>query len=65
LDPTGQEYIFTRQVETPMPVPPQVRAAFPLERYDDRMVCVVTGDVFWVSPIFMRNYTVRRFYLFW
>jgi len=46
LDPTGQEYIFVRQVETPMPVPPQVRAAFPLESYGERMVCVVTGDVF-------------------
>jgi hypothetical protein len=46
LDPAGQEYIFARQVETPMPVPPQVRAAFPLENYDERMVCVVTGDVF-------------------
>jgi hypothetical protein len=46
LDPAGQEYIFARQVETPMPVPPQVRAAFPLESYDGRMVCVVTGDVF-------------------
>jgi hypothetical protein len=46
LDPAGQEYIFARQVGTPMPVPPQVRAAFPLESYDGRMVCVVTGDVF-------------------
>jgi hypothetical protein len=46
LGPDGQQYIFARQVETPMPVPPQVRVAFPLENYDGRMVCVVTGDVF-------------------
>lgn len=30
----------------PMPVPQGVRAAFPLEHYDNRPSCVITGDAF-------------------
>ena len=40
------EYHFAGAFPTPMPIPQGVRAAFPLEVYDMRMVCVVTDDVF-------------------
>lgn len=46
VDPNGQRYRLVKEVATPMPIPDKVRAAFPLDSYDDRMVCVVTGDVF-------------------
>jgi len=45
-EPTGKEYKFVKQTAVPMPVPEGIRAAFPLDSYDNRMVCVVTGDVF-------------------
>jgi hypothetical protein len=40
------EYVLATKEATPMPIPQGVRAAFPLESYDNRMVCVVTGEVF-------------------
>ncbi len=39
-------YRPVKQTPMPVPVPPGVRAAFPLDAYDGRSVCVVTGDVF-------------------
>jgi hypothetical protein len=42
----NRRYVFVRKVATPMPIPQGVRAAFHLESYDNRMACVVTGDVF-------------------
>jgi hypothetical protein len=39
-------YFLAREGDMPMPVPQGVRAAFPLEAYENRMVCVVTPDVF-------------------
>lgn len=44
--PHNQEYVLIQKAATPMPIPAGVRAAFPLESYDNHMVCVVTGDVF-------------------
>jgi hypothetical protein len=46
VDATGQAYTFVKQAPTPMPVPKGVRAAFPLECYGGKSVCVVTDDVF-------------------
>lgn len=46
LDAGGRQYRFVKQTPTPMPIPDRVRAAFPLESYDGRMVCVVTEDIF-------------------
>ncbi|MCS6906465.1 MAG: hypothetical protein RML93_01120 [Anaerolineales bacterium] len=36
-EPNHQRYVFVRKVATPMPIPQGVRAAFPLESYDNRM----------------------------
>ncbi|MEW5826456.1 MAG: hypothetical protein AB1778_06445 [Candidatus Bipolaricaulota bacterium] len=46
IGPNDQTYRLVRRAATPMPIPKGVRAAFPLSDYDDRMACVVTGDVF-------------------
>lgn len=40
------EYHFAGTFPTPMPIPIGVRAAFTLEEFGNRMVCVVTEDVF-------------------
>jgi hypothetical protein len=45
-DTTCKQYILVKQVATPMPVPQGVRAAFPLEEFDNRMVCVISGEIF-------------------
>ncbi|MFZ6028350.1 MAG: hypothetical protein ACOYYS_11600 [Chloroflexota bacterium] len=39
-------YALALETPVPMPVPAGVRAAFPLEAYGNRPVCVVTGEVF-------------------
>ena len=46
IEPNSLQYGFIKKAATPMPVPQGVRAAFQLESYDDRMACVVTGEVF-------------------
>jgi len=46
LDETGKAYQLVRQAPTPMPIPVGVRAAFDLECYDNKIACVVTGEVF-------------------
>lgn len=46
IGPNDQRYRFVRRAAAPMPIPKGVRAAFHLADYDDRMACVVTGDVF-------------------
>jgi hypothetical protein len=46
LDETGSRYVFSRSAPTGMPVPEGIRAAFPLDFYDNRPACVVTGEVF-------------------
>jgi hypothetical protein len=46
VDPTGRQYELVKQTPTPMPIPDGVRAAFPLDSHNGRMVCVVTEDVF-------------------
>jgi hypothetical protein len=42
----AQQYTYQKSATLPMPVPPGVRAAFPLEAYGGKMSCVVTPDVF-------------------
>jgi hypothetical protein len=39
-------YALALEAPTPMPIPTGVRAAFNLESYANRMVCVVTGEIF-------------------
>lgn len=46
IDESGQRYIFVKNAQIPMPIPLEVRAAFPLECYGGRIACIVTGDVF-------------------
>ena len=46
IDDAGHAYHLVRQAPTPMPIPVGVRAAFELECYDNKIACVVTGEVF-------------------
>jgi hypothetical protein len=45
-DRSCRGYTFIKQAGVPMPIPAGVRAAFPLESLDNRIACVVSGDVF-------------------
>ncbi|MGC9367341.1 MAG: hypothetical protein ACP5FK_09935 [bacterium] len=42
---TGK-YTYIKKEKSPMPIPNKVRAAFPIESFNNRIACVVTGDVF-------------------
>jgi hypothetical protein len=42
----GSEYHQVKKADTPMPIPVGVRAAFDLECYENKIACVVTGEVF-------------------
>jgi hypothetical protein len=46
VDDVENVYHFVRQAPTPMPIPVGVRAAFDLECYENKIACVVTGEVF-------------------
>jgi hypothetical protein len=46
LDATGKHYYLAATQKTGMEVPHGVRAAFPLQFYDNRCACVVSADVF-------------------
>jgi hypothetical protein len=46
LNPSNRRYILAKLAKPAMIVPEGVRAAFPLDFYDNKMACVVTGDVF-------------------
>lgn len=39
-------YRFIKSAPSPMPIPPGIRAAFPLEAYGQRIACVVTPEIF-------------------
>jgi hypothetical protein len=45
-EPRGSRYALAGAFPSPMPIPRGVRAAFPLEEFDNRMACVVTEEVF-------------------
>jgi len=45
-DSSGKKYIFVKEALAPMLVPKGVRAAFPLECYDNKITCVISDDVF-------------------
>jgi hypothetical protein len=45
-DPSGERYHFSKEAALSTPIPEGVRAAFPLESLNNRIACVVTGDVF-------------------
>lgn len=44
-DPAGS-YRLVETMQTPMPIPVGIRAAFPLDSDGSRMACVVTGEIF-------------------
>lgn len=46
LNEAGDEYLVRAHEEIQMKVPRGVRAAFPLQFYDNQCACVVTGEVF-------------------
>jgi hypothetical protein len=46
LNPSGRRYVFAKLAKPAMIVPEGIRAAFPLDFYDNKMACVVSGDVF-------------------
>ena len=46
IDEAAGRYVFASSASATMPIPPRVRAAFPLDFYHNRAACVVTGDVF-------------------
>jgi hypothetical protein len=46
IDASGEGYACVQQSPTPMPIQQGVRAAFPLECYENRVACIVTGEVF-------------------
>jgi len=46
VDSSGGKYIFVKKAPTPMPVPKGVRAAFPLECYENKVACVISGEIF-------------------
>ncbi len=45
-DSSGRGYVFVKKTPTPMPVPKGVRAAFPLECYENKVACVISGEIF-------------------
>ena len=46
IDPKTKRYIFIKAAQPAMIVPKGIRAAFPLDFYDNKMACVVSGEVF-------------------
>lgn len=46
LAETEDSYEFIKEAVSDMPVPQNLRAAFPLSFYDNKMACVVSEDVF-------------------
>lgn len=45
-DSSGKRYVFVKESPTPMPVPKGVRAAFPLECYEGKIACIISGEIF-------------------
>lgn len=41
-----KKYIFVKEANAPLKIPKGVRAAFPLECYQNKMSCVITAEVF-------------------
>ena len=46
IDPKTKRYIFIKAAQPAMIMPEGIRAAFPLDFYDNKMACVVSGEVF-------------------
>lgn len=46
LDASGKKYFLAKLAKPAMILPKGVRAAFPLDFYDNKMACVVTDEVF-------------------
>jgi len=46
LDSSKKRYVLAKLAKPAMILPEGVRAAFPLDFYDNKMACVVSGDVF-------------------
>ncbi len=46
IDPKTKRYVFMKAERPAMITPKGIRAAFPLNFYDNKMACVVSGEVF-------------------
>ncbi|MDI6402845.1 hypothetical protein QLX67_12630, partial [Balneolaceae bacterium ANBcel3] len=46
LDASNEQYEFVKSVASEMPLPEGLRAAFPLDFYDEKPAVVVSGDIF-------------------
>ena len=45
-DPLRNEFVFIKKEASSLPLPEKIRAAFPLECYENRIACVVSEDAF-------------------
>lgn len=45
-DSSGKKYIFVKEAPTLMPIAKGVKAAFPLECYERKIACVISGEIF-------------------
>jgi hypothetical protein len=45
-DSSGKKYVLVKEAPTKMSLPKGVRAAFPLECYEGKAACVVSGEIF-------------------
>lgn len=45
-DSSKKKYVLVKEAPTKMPIPKGVRAAFPLECYEGKAACVVSGEIF-------------------
>ncbi|MEA3475507.1 MAG: hypothetical protein U9R23_03555 [Candidatus Cloacimonadota bacterium] len=45
-DSPGKRYIFVKESPTTMPIAKGVRAAFPLECYEGKITCIISGEIF-------------------
>ncbi|NJE25691.1 hypothetical protein E3E22_03450 [Thermococcus sp. MV5] len=46
VDSSERRYVFIKKEPSPVPLPEKLRAAFPLECYENRIACVVSEDAF-------------------
>ncbi|MDD2890995.1 MAG: hypothetical protein PHE49_10220 [bacterium] len=45
-DSSGEKYVFVKKAPTPMPIAKGVKAAFPLNCYEDKEACIISGEIF-------------------
>lgn len=45
-EPSTMRYVFVKNIPTEMQIPKGIRAAFPLECYENKIACIITGEIF-------------------